>query len=60
MENRMKEIVSFKSILRSILQYEACGCDACHWEAYDFKYFYWFKDWDVENPKLKFGIRLVK
>ncbi len=37
--------------------YNACGCDACHFEAYDFKYFYWYKDWDVKNPKWVFSFR---
>ena len=37
--------------------YNPCGCDACHFEAYDFKYFYWYKDWDVENPKWVFSFR---
>jgi hypothetical protein len=38
--------------------YNCCGCDACHWEAYDFGLFYFYKDWDVENPHwvLKFRI----
>lgn len=41
--------------------YEACGCDACHWEAYNFLwFFYFFKDWDVEKPKWKFGIHKNK
>ena len=37
--------------------YDACGCDACHYEAYNFYFFYFFKDWDIENPKWKFGWR---
>ena len=36
--------------------YETCGCDACHWEAYNFIIFYLYKDWDAENPKWVFGI----
>lgn len=37
--------------------YNCCGCDACRWEAYNFYFFYWFKDWDVENPVWKFNWR---
>lgn len=31
-----------------------CGCDACHWIAYDFFFFYIFVDYDVEPPKKTF------
>jgi hypothetical protein len=37
--------------------YDVCGCDACHWEVYNFGIFYLFKNWDVEKPKWVFGIR---
>ena len=49
-----------ENIIKSFIYdhfFNCCGCDACHWDAWDFKFFYFFKDWDVDNPKWKFGIR---
>lgn len=49
-----------KEIIEKQKWYYVCGCDACHWEAYDLFLFYFFKDWDVENPKWKFCWRKDK
>ena len=43
-----------KKILYFFGMYECCGCDACHWEVFDFGFFYWIKGWDDESPKWKF------
>lgn len=52
----MKNIIW--KIIDKLNIYEYCGCDACHWEAWDFRLFYWVKDWDERKPKWVFVLRL--
>lgn len=48
----------YYSIVEYLGIYDMCGCDACHYEIYNFHFFYLFKDWDAEVKEWKFGWRV--